>query len=65
MNMKFYKCYSINLCRFLKVNDVRYLSKGINEHTGRTYWVFLLDDKLSKLLTIWTQDKIAKDKLYN
>lgn len=53
---KFYKAYSINLHRFIKANGVKALSKGVNERTGKTYWVYRLDD-IKHLLVIWSQNK--------
>lgn len=54
---KYYKCFSINLLRWLKTHEVQPISKGINKTTGRTYWVFLVDDELSDVLTKWTETK--------
>ncbi len=53
---KFYKCYSINLHRFIKANGVKPLSKGVNERTGKTYWFYRLEE-VKYLLIIWSQNK--------
>jgi len=58
--MKFFKCYSINLLRFIKINNIRYLSKFVNKTTNKTAWVFELNDELSNILTTWTE--ISKNK---
>lgn len=56
----FFSCYSINLLRFLKANGLVPMSKGVNKTTSRTFWVFVMTDELSNLLTIWSNSK--KDK---
>lgn len=52
--MKFYKCYSLNLHRFLKANSQKPLSKGVNETTHKTFWVYPITQRVSDLLGIWS-----------
>lgn len=54
---EYFKLYSIPLHRFLRVNDVKPISKGVNPHTGKTFWVYVMDDRLAELLTAWTANK--------
>lgn len=54
---EYFKCYSINLHRFLRVNDIKPLSKGVNGETGKTFWVYEMNDRLAELLTAWTANK--------
>jgi hypothetical protein len=53
--MKFYKCYSINLLRFIKSHNIRYMSKFINKTTTKTAWIFELTPELETILTRWTE----------
>lgn len=55
--VEYFKCYSVNLHRFLRVNDMAPLSRGVNKVTGKTYWVYQVDGRLSELLTIWSDNK--------
>lgn len=58
--MKFYTCYSINLLRFIKTHNIRYISKFIHKTTNKTAWVFELNNELADILTIWT--KVTRNK---
>ncbi len=58
--MKFYTCFSINLLRFLKANNIKYISKFTHNTTNKIGWVFLLDKRLEELLTIWSNIKSKK-----
>jgi hypothetical protein len=53
---EFYTCYSINLMRFLKAHGFSYISRGVNDRTGRTFWVFEVTPKLSEALTNWSKN---------
>lgn len=55
--MRYYKCYSINLLRFIRVHGIKPISSGINSKTQRRFWIFVLDDELSRILTIWSNNK--------
>lgn len=52
--MQYYKCYSARLKNFLKTNGKNYINKGHNKQTDRPFWVFELDEELSELLTIYS-----------
>ena len=53
---KYYKCFSFNLKRFLSANGVKYMSKGTHEN-GNTFYVYKVTEELSRLLTIWSDNK--------
>ena len=53
--MRFYTCYSINLLRFIKKHNIRYMSKFINKTTNKTAWIFELTSELETILTRWTE----------
>lgn len=55
--VKYYKCFSPNLKRFIDVHGVRYLSKGTHHETGKTFFVYEMNNELSNILTAWTKNK--------
>lgn len=57
MNKKYYYCYSHPQKDFLITNGLMYVIKGIHPDTQKRYWVFEKSDKLSALLTKWTNNK--------
>lgn len=54
---EYFKCFSVPLHRFLRVNGVKPLSKGVHEETQKTFWVYEMNDRLAELLTVWTANK--------
>ena len=58
--INFYRCFSINLLRWLKIHGVKPVSKGTHEN-GKSFWIFEMDEELSKLLTAWSDNKRAKE----
>jgi hypothetical protein len=50
---KYFHCYSINLFRKIKASGLKYISKGVNPNTNKTFWVFEKDEKLKKILSQW------------
>lgn len=61
-NKRYFKLYSIPLLRFIKAHGMKPLSKGVNKVTGKTFWLFEMDDELSRVLTIWTNNNPNKNK---
>lgn len=55
---EWYKCYSINLLRFIKAHNIRYDSKFVNKTTEKTCWLFKKTDELSIILKAYTNSKI-------
>ena len=53
MQSKYFFCYSINLFRYIRDNGIRYISKGINPSTDRSFWLFERTEQLNKLLSEW------------
>lgn len=58
--VKFFQCFSINLLRWLKANCIYPVGKNIHPKTGRTYWIFEVDERLSQALTAWSKNKSSK-----
>ena len=58
-DVKKYTCGSPNLCKFLEKNGLKpvYSYKLNKERNNRTMWVFVLTNKLSELLTQWSNNK--------
>ena len=54
---QYFFCYSINLYREIKDNNIYYITKGINPSSNRSFWVFEKTDKLKQILTSWTKSK--------
>jgi len=54
---QYFFCYSINLFREMKNNNMRYISKGTNPSTSRDFWVFERTDKLKSILDNWARTK--------
>jgi hypothetical protein len=62
--IKTYTCFSPNLVQFLINNNVFPIYKYIhnNKENNKKYvWVFIECDDLSRLLTIWTDNKPDKE----
>jgi hypothetical protein len=53
-NYLFY-CYSPNLKNFLTEHGIKFLHKGLNESTQRTFWVYERNVNLNNSLTKWSQ----------
>lgn len=51
----FYKCFSINMLRFIKIHGIKAVSKGVHPN-GKTFWVFEMTDELSNVLKRWTEN---------
>jgi hypothetical protein len=50
---KYFYCYSINLYRAIRQNNIPYVMKGIHPKTNKTYWVFERNQLLSDVLKNW------------
>lgn len=55
--IKVYSCYSPKQKDFLIENGVEYIYSCRNNNTGRIKWVFVVCERLSGLLKIWTMNK--------
>ncbi|BDH63309.1 hypothetical protein MTP04_34390 [Lysinibacillus sp. PLM2] len=47
---KYFYCYSTNLYKFLKQEELFYICSGLNENTLRKFWLYVRDDKLNYAL---------------
>lgn len=54
---KIYCCFSMNLKNFLSDNGIRYEIEALSKSTHKTFWVYIVDDKLNQLLTQWSTCK--------
>jgi len=54
---QYYFCYSINLHREIKSNNIYYITKGTNPSSKRDFWVYEKSDKLKQILTNWSNNK--------
>ena len=54
---KTYSCFSLNLKNFLSENGVRYEVEAMSKSTHKTFWLYIIDDKLNQLLKEWTVRK--------
>lgn len=50
-----FKCFSINLLRFISAHGIKPMSKGLHEN-GKSYWIFN-SDEISDILLAWTNNK--------
>jgi len=55
--VKLYYCGSPPLKKFIEDNEIIHISTFVSKRTGKTIWVFILTDKLSSLLTLWTKNR--------
>ena len=56
-NVELYCCYSLNLREFLSKNNVRYRLAALNPNSKSLFWVYIKDEELDKLLSIWSANK--------
>lgn len=57
MDIELYCCYSLNLRNFLYDNGLRYKIAALNPNSKSLFWVYVKDEKLDKLLNIWSENK--------
>jgi hypothetical protein len=55
-----FHCGSPNLNKFLQKNGLDYISSYILNRNKKEIWLYLKSDKLSELLTIWSENKKVK-----
>ena len=51
----FFFCYSINLLRYLRNNNIENIAKGVNPKTNRIYWMFQRSNELDTYLNLYKQ----------
>lgn len=54
---RIYCCYSLNLKNYLSENGIRYEIEALSKSTHKTFWLYVIDDKLNQLLQEWTTRK--------
>lgn len=60
MQKQFYKCFSYNLKRFIEVHGIRAISRGVHPKTNKTYFVYEINEELSRVLSTWSANKENK-----
>ena len=50
-----YCCYSLPLRRYLYENGLEYELAALNPNTKKLFWVYLVTDRLSFLLSEWSK----------
>jgi len=51
---KFYRCFSGKLKKYLSEKDINYIIRAKDYYTEKTFWLYERNDKLSTILTEWT-----------
>lgn len=57
MQKEYYKCFSLNLKRFIEAHNIKEISQGVHPVTKRKYFIYELNQELSHVLTDWTLRK--------
>lgn len=56
-NVELYCCYSLNLRNYLYENGMRYKLAALNPNSKSLFWVYVKNEKLDKLLSVWSEKK--------
>lgn len=56
----YYKLFSFALLKFLYAHGINPISNGTHEN-GKPYWIFIMDDELSRVLKAYTSYKECKN----
>lgn len=43
-------CYSAKLRKFIDINGIHWIGKGVNKNTNKPYWIFSRSNKLNELI---------------
>lgn len=62
MNKELYECYSYPLMKFLFLRGVEPFKTTQHYTTKNTMWVYEMDDKMDRLLKVWTKRKEDRNK---
>ncbi|WP_181349406.1 hypothetical protein [Thalassobacillus sp. CUG 92003] len=57
MNEQYFYCYSPRLKGRLLNEGERFICVGLNEKTGKKFWLFKQTDKLTGVLSEWKREK--------
>jgi hypothetical protein len=52
---KIYCCYSLPLRKYLYENGLEYELAALNPNSKKLFWVYLMTDELSVLLSKWSE----------
>lgn len=59
-NKDIYRCYSVNLMRFLSQNNERYILIAKDIKSNRQFWAYVITDSFKKLLQQWIDNNPKK-----
>lgn len=54
---RIYCCFSLNLKNYLSENGVRYELEALSKSTYKTFWLYVIDERLQELLQEWAARK--------
>lgn len=60
--IKNYNCFSLTQLKYIKSNGIEPIHKMIHSETKKTFWIFEMNDKLSRVLTEWTELRKHREK---
>ena len=55
-NKDIYRCYSVNLMKFLAKNDIRYILVARDIKTNKVFYAFEKTNKLRETICRWEQN---------
>ena len=55
-----FKCYSLNLAKFLCDKEIVYIKRGVNTFTNKVFYIFLKTDELCEALEYWKNNNPNK-----
>ena len=60
-NIKYYRCFSITLRRFIKACGIRSINKVTHKTTGKVFWIYKLDEEMENALKAYSLSKEEND----
>ena len=54
---KYFYCYSVRMCYFIRSFNLKYNDKGINKTSNTQYYVFDKSEKLDKIIELYNKVK--------
>lgn len=55
-DIKLYCCYSVNLKNYFAQNGLKYKIVALNPNNQKTFWVYVKNKELDKLLNDWSNN---------
>ena len=57
-NREWFRCYSTPLLKRLKENDCRYEFVAKDIVNDKTFWLFMVSDRVSQVLEDWNKNRL-------